>query len=342
MALSLPSVNNSSPLSEVDVAAAVDPFGITQVGPRDASTGLPTGTGSVQSLVTKAYELLARPTLRDELLFDRFVTVRPSSLSHNGAAVQFNFVPDIDDDPANHRLDELYDVAPSVLKSYTHDITMFEYGQAITTTALVDATTMIPVDPIAAERLARAAASNIDRLVLAALEGTGGVLNDGTPNAVAPVDKTQAGDPTGTLLAVKEQFKSDNIMPFMGGMYVAIITPAEETALRSQTDPGGWRYWQTNVADSGMGDIARGSIGMYEGFVFFTSNRISKAHFLGYEALAKAFSMRPGFGPMPRVVVSPQTDRLRRFVSIGWKHLVGYDRFRAEAILSADLTAVPV
>lgn len=339
MALSFPAVNQQSPLSEVDNTAMAAGQGITRVGVRDQTTGLPTGSGGVQTLVTQAYELLAWPVLRDQLIFDRFATVKPTRVTHNGASVQFNFVDDLNDDPAAAKLDELYDVAPSALVSWPHNITMWEYGQAVTTTALLDNTSMIPIDPIAAERVGRAAGSTVDRLVLAAIEAAGGIQNDGTAGA-APVDVGVVADPSGSIRAAKQYFQENNVAPFMGGLFGAVITPAEETVLRSETDAAGWRYWQAGNADAGGGHIAQGSVGVYEGFAFFTSNRISQAHFFGKDGVAKCHSTGPGYGSNPSMVIAPQTDRLRRFASIGWKHLVGYDRFRAEAITTADLTAV--
>jgi hypothetical protein len=53
--------------------------------------------------------------------------------------------------------------------------------------------------------------------------------------------------------------------------------------------------------------------------------------------MVKAYSMAPGFGSDPSVVVAPVVDRLQRFASIGWYFLGGFARFRSEAVLSGDL-----
>jgi hypothetical protein len=50
------------------------------------------------------------------------------------------------------------------------------------------------------------------------------------------------------------------------------------------------------------------------------------------------FSNAPGFGPNPRTVVSPVVDKLKRFASIGWYHLVGYSVFRPEALVRVKTT----
>lgn len=304
---------------------------------------LPSGSDNVQSLITRAYNLEAHKVYRRGLLWDTFATVQASRLSHNGAIVQFNFVNDLDDDPANALLSEDYDVLPSKLTSWKHDVTMQEMGKAVTTTALVRGTSMIPVDPIAAERVGRNAQAVIDRTALAPLLAAGGIKNDGTAGA-APVDVTVANKPSDTLRAALQKFKENEVAPFSDGLYAAVLTPACETALRKEADAAGWRYWQINQEEmGGTGDIARGMIGAYEGFRIYTATTPGLSAkggvFIGAEALAKAHSTAPGFSANPQVVVSPVVDRLRRFASVGWYHLVGYSRFRAEAVLTGNLAA---
>jgi N4-gp56 family major capsid protein len=335
--------NASEHVSPVDKVTQEAKNALTHVGA--LSNGLPSGSDSLQSLVTRAYNLAAMQTLRRELVWDRFATVQASRLSHNGAVVQFNFVDDLDDDPTKAELSEDYDVLPTPLKSWPTNVTMKEYGRAVTTTALLRGTSMIPVDPIAAERVGRNAGSVIDRLAFAPLIAAGGITNAGTAGG-APVDVSVASSPSDTLRAASQKFKEDDVAPFANGMYTAIMTPACETALRKEADAAGWRYWQINQEESGgTGDIARGAVGAYEGFNIIVANtpglEAVGAVFLGNEALAKAYSSAPGFGANPGVVVSPVVDRLKRFASVGWYHLVGYSRFRAEAVLVGDLTATP-
>lgn len=324
------------------VTASQVPVGkLTHVGAR--TNGLPTATESLQSLVTRAYNLAASKVFRRDLIWDTFATVQASRLSHSGAVIQFNFVNDLDDDPANALLVEDYDVLPTPLKSWKTDVTMLEYGKVVTTTALLRGTSMIPVDPEAAERVGRNAASVIDRLAFEPLLLAGGVKNDGTGGST-PVDVTVAAKPSDTLRAAAQKFKENNVTPYANGLYKVIMTPACETALRKEADASGWRYWQIMQEESGgTGDIAAGRVGQYEGFDVHVATtpglEAVGAVMLGGEALAKGFSAAPGFSQNPGVVVSPPVDKLRRFASIGWYHLVGYSRFRAEAVLTGDLSA---
>ena len=304
---------------------------------------LPSGTDNLQSLVTRAYNLAAAQVFRRSLVWDRFATVQATRLSHDGAIVQFNFVNDLDDDPANARLNEDYDVLPTPMKSWKTDVSMVEYGKVVTTTALLRGTSMIPVDPVAAERVGRNAGSVVDRLAFDPLLIAGGVNNDGTPGAI-PTDVTVALKPSDTLRAASQRFREKDVSPYASGKFVAVMTPACETALRKEADAAGWRYWQTNQQPGGgSGDIASGHVGDYEGFHIIVANTPGLATpgcvMLGNEALAKAHSMAPGFSANPHIVVSPVVDRLRRFASVGWYHLVGYSRYRAEATLTGNLAA---
>jgi hypothetical protein len=331
-----------SPVEEANVAK------LTQVGARGAD-GLPSGSGGITSLITRAYDLMAAKPLRDQLIFDNFATVRPTRQSHNGAVVRMNFIDDLDDSPTTALLPEDYDVLPTPLKAYWTDITMYEYGRVVTTTNLARGTSNIPIDPAAAERIGRNAGSTVDKLAVAALYAAGGVNADGTAGAV-PHDATVATKPSATLRAAAEYFQSNKVEPFGDGLFLAVITPAMETALRSEADAAGWRYWQVNQLPSGgTSDIAtRGTVALganrlayqYEGFLVMPSIRLTagKAIFLGNEGLAKAYPIVPGYGPTPQTVVSPVVDRLRRFASVGWTWLGGYARYRAEAVCTGNLS----
>jgi len=335
-----PSSENVSPVTPQDNPTDK----LLNVGPRAAS-GLPDGTRSAaanntDSLITKAYDLLAYRVLRDNLVFDQFATVRTTRLTHNGAAVQFNFIGDLAD-AAPTILQENYDVLPEPLKSWSTSLTMNEYGKVVTQTALHQATTMIPIDPVIAERIGRSAGTSMDRLAIASLYAAGGLNNDGSagavPTAVAPV----AGKPSDTLRKIAQTFMEKNVEPLSMNNYVAVISPASETALRGESDAAGWRYWQANNSANGIAQVAGRYIGEYEGFTILVSNRLTagKDLFLGQDALAKVYPSAPGFGPQPRIVVSPVVDRLRRFASVGWYHIVGYGRFRSEAVITSNLAA---
>lgn len=327
------------------VSAAQDPTTkLTAVGARDAA-GLPTGSDGVDVAVTRAFNLAALRPLRKRLIFDQFATVRPTMDTNPGAAVRIIRVEDItDDDPATALLNEFYDILPTPLTAKATDIILNEYGRAVTTTALLRGTSIIPFNPIAAERVGRNMAATLDRLARTSILAAGGLTIGGAVGGV-PVDQTgTAVSASNQLRAVYEYFVNNDVEPFEDGFYRAVITPAAATQLKKESAADGWRYWAINQNPNGgnMASVARGYIGEYEGFQIWISNTVPSATggiFFGAEGLAKVQSNAPGFGD-PQVILSPVVDRARRFVSVTWYWLGGYGRLRAEAIATSNLSDV--
>ena len=328
-----PAANNVSPLNLDDNTA--NPTALTRVGLRGAD-GLPTGNDQIDSLITRAYDLAASAPFRRQIIFADLVSKRPTRQSHNGAVVSLSMVTDLDDDPATALLVEDYDVVPTPLVAFRSDLILKEYGRVVTTTALARGTSMIPLDPIAAERVGRNMGATLERLAFNSALVASGINNNGTPGAV-PAVVTVTGSPSDTLRAASQYFRERSVDPFEDGLYRAVLAPAAETALRKEADAAGWRYWQINQdPGGGTGSIEYGYVGTYEGFKIYVSPLIPNATggiFIAKDGLAMAHSTAPGFGPMPGVVVSPVVDRLKRFASVGWYFLGGFGRWKAEAIV---------
>jgi N4-gp56 family major capsid protein len=334
MALTAPAANNVSPLTEVDNTA--NPAALTRVGAR--TSGLPTGNDQIDSLITRAYDLAAYTPFRRRLMFADAATARITRQSHNGAVVQLNLVTDLDDNPTSATLVEDYDVVPTPLTSFKTDLIVNEYGRVVTTTALARGTTMIPLDPIAAERVGFNMGATFERLAYNTIIASGGITNAGAAGG-APAVVTGA-TPSAIIRAASQSFKTNNVAPYADGYYKAMMSPSAETALRGEADAAGWRYWQVNQApDGGSGSVQNGYVGTYEGFNIYVSTLLTAGAtvFTGQDGLAKVSSMAPGFGAYPSVVVSPVVDRLRRFASVGWYWLGGFGRFRAEAVLTGTI-----
>ena len=351
MAIAAPGSLLVSPVDEANVALLNQVGGRITGGAQAASVA--GGIEWAGTMVTTAYDLVLGKAYRDALIFDQFATKVPTSLTHNGAVVSFPLANDIADDVAGATLSESYDVLPSKFKTAHVDVGMKEYGRVVTRTNLVRGMSMLPFDPVAAERTARNAVSTIDRIALASLYAAGGVSASkdpavfGTPGLVPVTIATVAGKPTNTLQNIAEQFVQAAVEPFSNGLFAAIIAPAEETALRRESDAAGWRYFQIMQEPSGgTGSITRRQLGAYENFMFFVSPRInptggaltSSSLYLGADALAKVYPSVPGFGPAPAIEVAPVVDRLRRFMSIGWLWTGGYGRYKAEATVKSNLT----
>jgi len=357
-----PAADNVSP-----VTAAQQPADhLTRVGDRITGGAQAANTaGGVDwagNMVTTAYDLVLESATRERLIFDRFATKMPTRLTHDGAVVTFPVTDDITEDEASAHLVEDYDVLPSKFKTAHQSVGMKEYGRVVTRTNLVRGMSMIPFDPVAAEKIARNAVGTVDNIALAALiadaaAGDQGIVTHqvgGSGEAFGTEKTTMASftatattpTPTSNLIEIAEWFQTRNVAPFSNGLYAAILTPADATALRMEADAAGWRYFTQNQNPGGgpgnIAQIGRNSLGVYEGFMFVVSNRLNtvnsgKSVFLGNDALAKVFPDVPGFGPGPSIEVAPVVDRLRRFWSIGWLWTGGYRRFRWESAIEGNL-----
>lgn len=288
------------------------------------------------TFVTTAYDLAVQKALRPALIFDQLARVKATKLSHVGASQRFSFVDDLSD--ATTPLLENIDIDSTALSAKSLTLSMREYGNAVTRTALVRGTSMIPFDPVAADRIAFNAAKSMDKLAQNALTAASVTYDDTSSVAI-----TQIGTSASYLSSLLIQqgivlMQDAHVQPFggFGGNYVLVCSPVQAQHLKYDTSDTGWRG--ATMRNDGMGgnSVFNGEIGTYEGVRVIVSDNLadkSVAFLLGDECLAKVFSTAEGFGENPAPVVSPVTDKLRRFASLGWYHLVGYAAFRAEAIV---------
>jgi len=284
--------------------------------------------------VTKAYDLAVYPSLRPELIFDQFATVRPTRLTHRGGSARFSFVDDITEQTTP--LLENIDVDSVTLTSKALTVSMREYGTAVTTTQLLRGTSMIAMDPLVAERVGYNAGLSIDTLARTALDAASITYDDSTTGTISEIGASSSYLSSLLLQEAVATMQADNVRPFAGGNYVCVVSPYQAQHLKYDTSDTGWRYTVARNEGAAGNSIFMGEIGIYEGVRIIVNNHLTSngtAYFMGAEALAKVYSDAPGFGPNPRVVISPVVDKLRRFASVGWYHLVGYSVFRNDALI---------
>ena len=310
---------------------------VTAAGPLSINAPAPVVDITLGSqFVTKAYDLAVYPSLRPELIFDQFATVRASNTTHRGGSVRFSFVDDISEQTTP--LLENIDVDSVTLNSRALTVSMREYGTAVTNTALIRGTSMIAIDPLIAERVGYNAGLSVDTLARTALDQTSITYDDSSTATVGSIGGGAGSFLSGaTLREGVAILKSRNVRPLRGGHYVAVISPYQAQHLMSESTDTGWR-WMVGYGQDGKGgnSVFMGEVGTYEGVRIIVNNHLTnqgQGYLMGAEALAKAYSNAAGFGPNPKTVVSPVVDKLRRFASVGWYHLVGYSIFRADALL---------
>lgn len=302
-----------------------------------------TTTGSV-TYDQAAYDLLARYAFRPELYFDRWADVRSTNSTSRGSSVTFFQQSDMA--VATTPLTEDVDVTPVALSNTSVTVTLAEYGNATVTTARLSASSVLEIDPIAANAIGYNAGISIDTIA-------GNVMAAGSnvTYVAGSARNTIAAGNVLTSALVRRMYaklRAANVPTFENGLYTAMIHPNVAYDLKNETGDLGWRAPQ--VYGTSQSAIANGEIGAYEGFRFIVSPRapefvnagagstveVYRSLFFGREAMAKAYSTGGGYGPDPVVVRGEVTDVLRRFTPIGWKHFVGYSTFRTEALQAVE------
>lgn len=281
-------------------------------------------------------------SLRPQLFFDTWATVKPTKQSMPGHTVKFTFTEDLAE--ATTPLTEDTDVTPVVFGDSKVTVTLDEYGNVVKNTRFLQASSYIPLDPAIANVIGYNAGKSLDTVVSTELHGGDNIRYGGDAtarNEIVPDDVLTASD----IRRVVAGLRTDSVMDF-GGLYTSSIRPEASVDLREETGAAAWRDPHVYSKPE---EIWSNEIGAFEGVRFIETPRAgylensgaggvgTEAHvyqtlIIGQECLAKAVPVVAGFGPQPRVVPGPVTDNLRRFVPLGWYHLVGYKRFREESI----------
>jgi len=299
--------------------------------------------------VQRAFDLATKEPLRNKLIFDQLATVRPTRLTQNGAPVRMFFGEDIPEDTAGPDggptpLLENIDVDSVAFSGRAIDLECREYGRTVSRTRLLNARSMVNVDPMIADRVGYDGGRSTDALARIALlkdtvsyvlpDGSAKVGSVGTIDADATTpDETWLS--TTTLQIALAMLEEENVMEFGPSGYVCLTSPVGAQHLKNERDTGGFRYVTARNNGEAGNDIFRGTIGLTEGAQIVVSNSMPSdtSLVIGKDALAKVFSMSEGYGSQPQSIVSPVTDKLRRFLHWGWLHYVGYSLFDVRSVV---------
>jgi len=291
-----------------------------------------------------AYEKLAYFALRPQLYFDQCADVKPTAQSMNGSSVIFTIQSDLA--VANAAINESVDVTPVALADTQVTVTLAEYGNVVTTSALVRGTSFLPLDPAVANAVGFNAGISLDTVARDVLKAGTNVRYAGVATSRATVV------PTDTITAARVRRARAELVganvPDFGGRYVSFIHPDVSYDLRGETGAAAWRDPHTY---SQPGEIWSGEMGEFEGFRFIETSRapifadagssttltdVYRTMFLGRQSLAKAWSNTDGNGPDPRIGPGPVVDALRRFVPVGWYMLAGWGIFRQASLRAVE------
>jgi hypothetical protein len=143
---------------------------------------------------------------------------------------------------------------------------------------------------------------------------------------------------TTVLQIAASMLEQQNAMQFQSGNFILLTGPVGAQHLKNERDTGGFRYVTARNEGAGGNSIIRGQIGMTEGVDIVVSNTVlpGKAYLIARNALAKTVLNSEGYGDSPQAIVAPVIDKLRRFLSWGWLHFVGYDPYDVRAMIEIE------
>lgn len=308
-----------------------------------------TQVSSMANLVQAAYDRYVEFALRTAVSYRAVIDKRPVQQSMPGSSVVFNIYPDMS--PVTSALSETVDPDAVAIGNTTPiTATLAEYGNSVQVTRKLRLFSLSDIDPAIADLVAYNMVDSLDRIILAiAVAGTNVIrenagkmlLNAGTTAAVASTDTFKSRD----ARAVVAGMRNRAALPREGELYVGYINPDVSFDLRSESDTSAWRPPHEYSA---AGNIWNGAIGSYEGVMWIETPRttvavdgagtgpkatVHRTLVFARQALAEACAEEPG------IRFGPTVDRLMRFKSVGWYGVLGWARYREEALCRIETSS---
>jgi N4-gp56 family major capsid protein len=305
-------------------------------------TSILTG-GLSDNTVKTMYDFAFGWALNATPMMRQFVDKRPEQVNgpSNSIVLQkYNFFTSTDVTAAKTPLNEELDVdSRKVPATSTVTLSLNEYGDAITRTRKLTYFSFADVDMAATKLLADECSKVIDELLQDTMVAGTQVLRPNSRTTTGTVTSTDELDST-TLRKAVSKLRRNQVQPWEGNLYAAAVHPDVVHDLREETGQGGW----LNPVEYGVSQdrIWAGEVGVYQGLRFHenarlrtatdgaTSAKVYRSFILGREGVAEKMVQEPG------VVVSPVTDKLQRFRSLGWYFVGGWAIYRDEAIVRLE------
>lgn len=299
-----------------------------------------TGTTELSNLVKTGYDRLVEFGLRAQTVIRNVADKRPAQLTNPGSTITFSFYSDLT--AVSSALTEATDPdSVAVSNPSTVSLTLNEYGNAVLQTRKVRLFTISDIDPAIADMVSFNMADSLDTLALTTLRA-------GT-NVVYPTSRTATNQITGTdtitsanIRKAVAKLRTAKAVPRREELWWCGIHPEVSHDLRAETGAGGWR---TPHEYNSNGNLWRGEIGQYEGAFFIetprmynatdgsSSARVFRTILCGQQALAEAVADEP------HIVFGEVTDKLKRFRPVGWYGVLGWARYREDALYRIETTS---
>lgn len=310
-----------------------------------AFTSIKTTGGWATDAVQAAYDVAFNWALRANTVFEPLVDFQPKNVPTKGSSVtvQLNeYYSAADVLAATTPLDEETDVTPAKLPQTSKvTFTPKEYGFANQSTLYLDKRSLTTVDPVVAKAIAQHCQETIDYLVQSAARQGSQVQRAAGRTSTATIAAGDLLKATDIRKAVTK-LRANTVRPKDGQFFTGVLHPNVIHDLREETGSGAWRV--PNEYGTNQMKIWNGEFGEFEGVRFISSPTVLRSGdndgaaainayrglILGAEALGKCVL------DAPNMVDSPITDRLRRFVGLGWKADLDYKIYRDKALVRLE------
>ena len=310
-----------------------------------AFTSIKTANGWPQTAVQAAYDKAFNWELKQLPVCVPLVDYMPKEPTSRGSSItlQVNqFYGAADVVAATTPLDEETDVVPVKLpQTTTVTLTPKEYGFANQSTIYMANRSLTPFDPVAARAVSQHCADTLDYLVQTAMRAGTQVYRAAGRASTVTVAAADTQKATEIRKAVT-LLRSNAAQERSPGFYIAVLHPKVIHDLREESGTGSWRV--PNEYGSSQDRIWNGEFGAFEGTRVIstptlfrstdndgaTGTNVYRGFVVGREALAKAVVADPS------TVISPQTDKLRRWVGLGWKADLDFKIYRDKAIVRLE------
>jgi N4-gp56 family major capsid protein len=244
-----------------------------------------TSTSTLTNLIQTAYDKYVEFNLRSEPMFRKFADKRPVDVTNPGATVVFQLHNDLS--RVTSALTETVDVDAVALNNTNKvQVTVNEYGNAVTTTERLALESLSAIDPAVADMLSYNLRDSLDALVYNVLvnKATGRFAGSSADDeaVVNGVDKTTAATTTLQAADVRRavaKLRGQNVQPRDGAFYVGMLHPDVSYDLRTEAAASGANVWREphTYTEAGVGNIWSGEVGVYEGVKFIESARVEQA-----------------------------------------------------------------
>jgi N4-gp56 family major capsid protein len=218
----------------------------------------------------------------------------------------------------------------------TVTITLQEFGNSTTNTRALKIFSYVGVDDDIVNLMAVNQADSIDEIAMTTLRGGTNVIYSGSTATSTATVTAAATLSSANIRKAVAKLRANKAKGRKGAMYWAGIHPEVAHDLMAETGSAGWLL--PNQYGASQDRIWASEIGSYAGAFFVESPRLYKATdgassakvyrtiIAGKQALAEAV------GEEPHTVLGNVTDRLKRFQPIGWYGVLGFARYREDAL----------